>query len=1105
MTAANGTPPATGTPAGRLPVVFMFSGQGSQYHRMGEELFETDEVFRTALLRYDAVAAGLLGESVLARVFDPARTKNDPFVDTRLTHPAIVMIELALAETLRAAGIEPDHLLGSSLGEYAAAVVSGSIDVETCLRLLVRQADGLSAAPHGGLLAVITRPDGRDRLPELPGCEVAARNYPGHIVVAGADADLDRAEATLRAAGVLHQRVPVEYAYHSSLMDGVLADCRAAFDGVTFAPPGIPWVSCVDGRLVERPGADHFWQVARRPIEFERAMAAMRARGDFLYLDLGPSGTLHNFVRGNLTTGDRSRSLPLLSPFGHDPRVLEQARTLAAPAATPSTPPITHPHPHPHPTPATARTARKAHRMKVYGFPGQGSQQRGMGKDLFARFPEETAIADRVLGHSIEELCVHDPQRRLGRTEHTQPALYVVSALAYLDRLAEDAEPADYLIGHSLGEYTALFAAGVFDFETGLRLVQRRGALMAQAGGGGMAAVVGCDEATVLRVLADSGIDELDLANHNAPDQFVLSGPSERVDAARAAFESAGVRAVRLNVSAPFHSRYMRDTAAEFTRFLDGFTLRDPAVPVLANVDAQPYAPGTVKATLTAQIASPVRWTDTVRRLMGHGDFEFVELGPGRVLTNLVAKIRKNADPLPAPAAGQRPDAPLPAPAAGQRPDAPLPSDHSTPPARPAAFTAPTADTLGAATFRERYGLRRAYLLGALYGGISGREMLGAAAKAGLLGFLGTGGLPLDEVDGLLRDLAGELGLGGSFGVNLLYRHGAPEEESALVDLLLRHGVDLVEASGFPLITPALVRFRLKGGRIIAKVSRTDVAAEFLAPPPERLVTQLLETGEVTEEEARAAAGRPMADDLCVEADGGWLSSTADLLTLLPAVLRLRDTTAAGGHRVHVGCAGGIGTPEAAGAAFLLGADFVLTGSVNQCSVEAATSAEVKDILQEAREYDVDTAPWGELFDLGVQARYLKRGLFFPARASRLHELWRRHDSLADLDEDTRSQVLDRYLGGESPAPAAPGTDPKQYLAAVFRGYFTRGLRLAARGDQRARVDYLVHCGPSMGAFNQVVADTVLHSWRARTVEAIADTLMDGAAAHLTARLREFG
>ncbi|MGY1495105.1 ACP S-malonyltransferase [Streptomyces sp. QTS52] len=1088
MTAANGTPLKIETPTGRLPVVFMFSGQGSQYYRMGEELFESDEVFRTALQRYDAVAAGLLGESVLARIFDPAGRRNDPFIDTRLTHPAIVMIELALAETLRAVGIEPDYLLGSSLGEYAAAVVSGSIDAETCLRLLVRQAESLPAGPRGGLLAVITRPDRRDRIPALPGCEVAARNYPGHIVVAGSDADLDRAEAALRAADVLHQRVPVEYAYHSSLMDGVLASCRAVFDGVTFAPPRIPWVSCVDGRLVERPGAAHFWQVARRPIEFERAMAAMRARGDFLYLDLGPSGTLHNFVRGNLPAGDRSRSLPLLSPFGHDPRVLEQARALAAPAFPPSTTPITHPRP----TPVTAKTARKAHGMKVYGFPGQGSQQRGMGKELFARYPQETAIADRVLGYSIEELCVHDPERRLGRTEYTQPALYVVSVLTYLDRLGEDTEPADYLIGHSLGEYAALFAAGAFDFETGLRLVQRRGALMAEAGGGGMAAVVGCDETTVLRVLADSGIDELDLANYNAPDQFVLSGPAERVDAARDAFESAGVRAVRLNVSAPFHSRHMRGTAAEFARFLDGFTLRTPTVPVLANVDAQPYAPGAVKATLTAQIASPVRWTDTVRRLMGHGDFEFVELGPGRVLTNLVAKIRKNTEPLPAPEAGERLDEPL---SSGQLP----------PPVRPAAFAAPTADTLGAVTFRERYGLRRAYLLGALYGGISGREMLGAAAKAGLLGFLGTGGLPLDEVDGLLRDLVGELGLGGSFGVNLLYRHGTPEEESALVDLLLRQGVDLVEASGFPLITPALVRFRLKGGRIIAKVSRTDVAAEFLAPPPERLVAQLLEAGAVTAKEARAAAGRPMADDLCVEADGGWLSSTADLLTLLPAVLRLRDATATGGHRVHVGCAGGIGTPEAAGAAFLLGADFVLTGSVNQCSVEAATSAEVKDILQEAREYDVDTAPWGELFDLGVQARYLKRGLFFPARASRLHELWRRHGSLAELDDETRSQVLDRYLGGEVPAPVAAGSAPEQQLAAVFRGYFTRGFRLAVSGDQRSRVDYLVHCGPAMGAFNQVVAGTELHPWRARTVEAIADVLMDRAATHLSARLCSFG
>ena len=243
-----------------------------------------------------------------------------------------------------------------------------------------------------------------------------------------------------------------------------------------------------------------------------------------------------------------------------------------------------------------------------------------------------------------------------------------------------------------------------------------------------------------------------------------------------------------------------------------------------------------------------------------------------------------------------------------------------------------------------------------------------------------------------------------------------------------------------------------------------------------------------------------MADDLCVEADGGWLNNTADLLSLLPTVLRLRDQAALPGHRVHVGCAGGIGTPEAAAAAFLLGAEFVLTGSVNQCTVEAATSAEVKDALQRANEYDVDTAPWGEMFELGVRARYLKRGLFFPARASKLHELWRRHTSLAELDDDTRTQVLDRYLDGGH----TPRADSKAELAALFRRYFDRAFRLAVTGDQRSTVDYLVHCGPSMGAFNQAVAGTELESWRARTAEAVADVLMDGAAAHITARLATF-
>ncbi|MDX3242199.1 hypothetical protein [Streptomyces sp. ME18-1-4] len=172
---------------------------------------------------------------------------------------------------------------------------------------------------------------------------------------------------------------------------------------------------------------------------------------------------------------------------------------------------------------------------------------------------------------------------------------------------------------------------------------------------------------------------------------------------------------------------------------------------------------------------------------------------------------------------------------------------------------------------------------------------------------------------------------------------------------------------------------------------------------------------------------------------------------------------------MHVGCAGGIGTPEATAAAFLLGAEFVLTGSVKQCTVEAATSAEVKELLVRAGECDVESAQW-EMFELGVWARYVKRGLFFPTRANRLHELWRRQASLDELDEAVRSQILDSLLGGEAPA----GADAKARLVSVPRGYFDRGFRLAVTG-----------------AFNQVVADTDLQPWQERTVEAVAGSVVD--------------
>jgi malonyl CoA-acyl carrier protein transacylase len=276
-------------------------------------------------------------------------------------------------------------------------------------------------------------------------------------------------------------------------------------------------------------------------------------------------------------------------------------------------------------------------------FPGQGSQAVGMGADLFDRFADWTAAADEILGYSVRELCVADPRGELTRTEFTQPALFVVNALSWRARQDAGQPPPAFVAGHSLGEYNALLAAGVFDFGSGLRMVRRRGELMGQVSGGGMAAVIGLAPARIEAILAASEAGaRLDVANFNAFDQTVIAGPQTDIEAVRPAFEAAGVRAFTpLKVSAPFHSRYMRPAMIEFGRFLDGFTFGAPAIPVISNVTARPYPDDAVRATLAGQIGHSVRWLDSVQFLLAHGAETFEEVGPGQVLTKLVARIRK--------------------------------------------------------------------------------------------------------------------------------------------------------------------------------------------------------------------------------------------------------------------------------------------------------------------------------------------------------------------------------------------------------------------------------------------------------------------------------
>src|SRR5262245_36161344 len=206
-------------------------------------------------------------------------------------------------------------------------------------------------------------------------------------------------------------------------------------------------------------------------------------------------------------------------------------------------------------------------------FPGQGSQSKGMGAGLFERYPEWIAEADAILGYSIRELCQEDPRSELALTEFTQPALFVVNALSYRARRDEGRPSPAFLAGHSLGEYNALLAAGVVDFAAGVKMVKQRGQLMARVHGGGMTAVIGLEPEKIEALLASSDAGRrLDVANFNSFEQTVIAGAKDDLSAVKPEFKEAGARLIPLNVSAPFHSRYMRDVQTEFTAFLETFT-----------------------------------------------------------------------------------------------------------------------------------------------------------------------------------------------------------------------------------------------------------------------------------------------------------------------------------------------------------------------------------------------------------------------------------------------------------------------------------------------------------------------------------------------------
>ncbi|MGA8164062.1 MAG: PfaD family polyunsaturated fatty acid/polyketide biosynthesis protein [Waddliaceae bacterium] len=447
-----------------------------------------------------------------------------------------------------------------------------------------------------------------------------------------------------------------------------------------------------------------------------------------------------------------------------------------------------------------------------------------------------------------------------------------------------------------------------------------------------------------------------------------------------------------------------------------------------------------------------------------------------------------------------------------------------------------SAENLGSADFKRDYGIKYAYISGGMYRGIASKELVIAMGKAGLMGFLGTAGLSLEQIERDIDAIQEALSEREAYGINLICDLSDPSMEMKTVELYLGKGIQNIEAAAFMQITPALVWYRLKGlckdfqgavhckHRILAKISRPEVAKAFMSPAPERIVSKLLSEGKISQEQAELSKQVPMSHDICVEADSGGHTDQGIATVLLPSIQSLRKEMMnqySDGKPLRLGLAGGLGTPEAAAAAFVMGADFIITGSINQCTVEAGMSDAVKDLLQDINVQDTDYAPAGDMFELGAKVQVLKKGVFFPARANKLFMLYNHYPSLEAIPESIRTQLQQKYFKksfheiwqeteeyfktiGKKEEIDKAHSNPKHKMALVFRWYFGYTARLAFKGDENNRVDYQVHTGPALGAFNQWVKGTELENWRNRHVDQIAEKLMKETAALLSARMKKF-
>ena len=839
----------------------------------------------------------------------------------------------------------------------------------------------------------------------------------------------------------------------------------------------------------------------------------------------------------------------------------------------------------------------------VFMFSGQGSQFFHMGRVLYKSDPvfrrvmtQLDEIAGDMTGRSVVK-AIYNPDKSKGDLFDdillSHPAIFMVAS-AVARALSDRGIVPHSIVGASLGEFVAAGLYGMMDFETAFKTVLRQPMLFrGELKKGGMLAVLANSDffhqTPLLR-------DNSEIAAVNFDTHFVLSATENALKSIRRYLTQEGIDHFVLPVNYAFHSSHLDRIREKFIALYHGMDFHPPEVEFNSCADALEID-RIDPDYFWRVIRQPIRFSETIIRLASKRSCTFVDVGPSGTLATfakyILSKSKFSGDgrseslpiltpfghesdnlntilkrlrPVPKPVktvqANVNPfvilPGTLPTKPSGTSPE--KPSEKSSEELSVKLFNAISGQDLGSHAFKKRFNLTYACLAGGMFRGISSADLVARMGNVGMLGFFGTHGLPLEQVKKGIAAIRRALDGGREFGMNL----SAGPGQTTLVDLFLEQDISCIEASGFVGVSPELVKYRAAGmgkdpnhpgmprNRIIAKLSRPEVAEHFLRPPQSKILDHWVATGDISVGQAAMARQFPMADALCVTADCGGRTDRGTLVNLLPMMIGLRNRVKQDvGYdtEVFVGAAGGIGTPEAAAAAFVLGADFILTGSINQCTPEAGTSDRVKAMLQRINIQDTTYAPSSDGFEMGATVQVISKSLFFPVRANTLFALYQHYDSLEEIPEKMLRQLGDKYFGNgaeiissfsSSPLMERGGggevngqviqdrffnssvesvdekllryftmeeinrvrNNPKREMAMIFKWYLENAVSLALAGQETDTINFQVYCGSCLGAFNQWVAGTGLENWHTRHVDAINKKLIEAAATLLTDRFQ---